>query len=210
MQQESLFQQGEQTILQVEHFEVPNAELSYYPQFFSAIEASQLFEQLQKELVWEQHHIRIAGMTRAQPRLSAWYGDSDAAYSYSGLQLKPIVWHPALNHIRQRIESLTSHRFNSVLANLYRDHIDSMGWHADNEPELGIRPLIASVSLGCSREFLIRHNNIKSARHKIALAHGSLLLMGGDMQTHWQHAIAKQKETLGPRINLTFRLIHRS
>lgn len=208
MQQNSLFMQADDTALVVERFDVPDADLRYYPQFFSAEEADQLFAQLHSGLAWQQHHIRIAGIMRAQPRLSAWYGDADAAYSYSGLHLKPLPWHPLLNKIRTRLEHLTEHRFNSVLANLYRDQVDSMGWHADDEPELGKQPLIASVSLGSTREFLIRHNQIKSAKHKITLAHGSLLLMGGEMQSHWQHAIAKQKHTLAPRINLTFRLIY--
>lgn len=198
---------SESPLLQIEHFEIPDAELAYYPHFFARAEADQIFQQLHEQLAWQQHHIRIAGMVRAQPRLSVWYGDPEAHYSYSGLSLAPLAWHPLLTQLRARLESQLKVRFNSVLANLYRNQIDSMGWHADDEPELGPLPTIASLSFGSSREFLIRHNSIKSAKHKVELGHGSLLVMAGTMQQYWQHAIAKQSRALGPRINLTFRFI---
>ncbi|WMW81593.1 alpha-ketoglutarate-dependent dioxygenase AlkB [Undibacterium cyanobacteriorum] len=200
-------EESDPSSLQIEHFEIPDAELDYYPHFFAPDDADQLFKQLHEQLAWQQHHIRIAGIVRAQPRLSVWYGDPEAHYSYSGLSLTPLAWHPLLAQLRTRLESHLQVKFNSVLANLYRNQIDSMGWHADDEPELGPLPVIASLSFGTSREFLIRHNTIKTARHKIELGHGSLLVMAGTMQQHWQHAIAKKTKEMGPRINLTFRFI---
>lgn len=208
MTQNDLFTSEGHASHRLERFQLPDAMLDYWPEFYSQREADQLFEQLESELAWQQHHIQIAGLLRAQPRLSAWYGDAHARYSYSGLALQPHPWHPLLTQICQHIETQTQARFNSVLANLYRNQVDSMGWHSDDEPELGPRPLIASLSLGASREFLLRHKYIKTARHKLLLAHGSLLVMGGSMQEFWQHAIAKQTYQIGPRINLTFRLIH--
>lgn len=214
MLQNSLFntphEESGSATLHVEQFAIPDAELAYYPQFFAPHEADRYFAQLHEQLAWQQHHIRIAGVVRAQPRLSVWYGDPEAHYSYSGLSLAPLAWHPLLTQLRARLESQLRVKFNSVLANLYRDQVDSMGWHADDEPELGPLPVIASLSFGTCREFLIRHNTIKTARHKIELGHGSLLVMGGAMQQYWQHAITKKTREMGPRINLTFRFIQQA
>jgi alkylated DNA repair dioxygenase AlkB len=142
------------------------------------------------------------------PRLSAWYGDAGAVYTYSGLRLEPLPWTPVLLEIKQATERLSGTRFNSVLLNLYRDGQDSMGWHSDDEPELGPEPVIASVSLGALRRFVFQH---KKRRWRIALdlEPGSVLLMAGATQHHWRHALPKTRRPVAPRINLTFRTILR-
>lgn len=194
-----------------EHIELVDASLSYYADFYDKAKADELFHQLKAETPWRQEQIRIAGLQRLQPRLSAWYGDADAAYTYSGLQLCPLPWSSSLLGIKREIEqrnpSLLPSNFNSVLLNYYRDQQDSMGWHSDDEPELGPQPVIASLSLGCNRVFALKHKHHKGLQYKIPLAHGSLLIMAGDTQRHWLHAIAKENEVCQPRINLTFRTI---
>lgn len=210
MSQASLFDDAPAATPVFEVFKLPNAQLRYCERFFNRDEADLLFHTLHQNIEWQQHHIRIAGIERAQPRLSAWYGDQDAHYSYSGLLLRPSPWTETLSTLKHQIEASCETRFNSVLLNLYRDQHDSMGWHADDERELGNQPIIASLSFGASRDFLIKHKTAPQLKHKIALGHGSLLIMGGDMQSHWVHAIAKQKAFIGPRLNLTFRQIHGS
>jgi alkylated DNA repair dioxygenase AlkB len=145
----------------------------------------------------------------ASPRLSAWYGDPGAIYSYSGLRLEPLPWTPVLLEIRQVVTDLAETPFNSVLLNLYRDGQDSMGWHSDAEPELGRNPVIASVSLGAVRRFVLRHKKRKEQHIALELESGSVLVMGGALQHYWRHALPKIRQAVGPRINLTFRLIQR-
>ena len=135
-------------------------------------------------------------------------GDAQAHYQYSGLSLSPQPWLPTVKAIRRKIEKRCCHRFNSVLINLYRDGKDSNGWHSDNEPELGENPVIASLSLGATRRFRLRHKYRKAlAPYSIDLPHGSLLLMAGTTQQYWQHCLSKTARQVGPRINLTFRWV---
>jgi alkylated DNA repair dioxygenase AlkB len=146
-----------------------------------------------------------------QPRLTAWYGDATARYSYSGLDLTPQPWTPALLALRTQVEQATGVTFNSVLLNLYRTGQDSMGWHADDEPELGPEPVIASISLGATRRFRLRPRHSQQLPHAplgLDLPSGSLLVMRGTTQQHWQHAVPKTARPVGPRLNLTFRTIH--
>lgn len=143
-----------------------------------------------------------------QPRLTAWHGDKDAVYTYAGLRNVPRSWTPGLTAIKSAVEEATSHSFNSVLLNLYRNGRDYMGWHRDNEPELGSRPVIVSVSLGAERRFLLRRYKDHTNRCEIPLAHGDLLLMTGETQTFWEHSLPKSRMIDLPRINLTFRKIH--
>lgn len=198
-----------------EQIQLDNASLSYFPNFYSQARAKELFQQLQEQVPWRQEQIRIAGIPRLQPRLSAWFGDDAAKYTYSGLHLSPLPWMPSLLEIRQDIERKLSsdtaiqndRYFNSVLLNCYRDQHDSMGWHSDDETELGPQPVIASLSLGANRVFSLKHKYHKNLRYKIPLANGSLLIMWGNTQSHWLHAIAKETEPCAARINLTFRQI---
>ena len=174
----------------------------YYP----ASEADALFTTLLIKLVWQEESIRIFGKSVNVPRLTCWYGDPEAVYSYSGVKHEPMPWTPELNAIRQKIQSDFAFTFNSVLANLYRSGQDSMGYHADNEKELGINPVIASLSLGDERLFRLVHNKSKE-KLDLVLGHGDLLIMAGSLQHHWRHAIPKTVQLKSPRINLTFRKI---
>ncbi len=183
---------------------IPNGKILFQPQFLTTSKADTLFSQLRSSLAWKQESIRMFGKSVLQPRLQAWYGD--AAYTYSGLTMIPLPWNPQLLTIKQRAECAASAPFNSVLANLYRDGQDYMGWHQDNEPELGQQPIIASVNLGATRCFVLRHIETKS-KIEYTLSHGSLLVMAGDLQTHWQHTVPKSTRVDQERINLTFRHI---
>jgi alkylated DNA repair dioxygenase AlkB len=185
---------------------LPDAKLDFIEQFYTPDASDRLFTELLEGVAWQQENIRLYGKTHLVPRLTAWYGDAGCCYAYSGLRHAPIPWIPVLLVIRNRIKRITGVHFNSVLLNLYRDGRDSMGWHNDAERELGENPVIASVSFGGSRRFLLRHNN---GTHKgaVTLTHGSLLLMGGTTQHYWQHRVPKTRQTVSPRINLTFRVI---
>lgn len=163
---------------------------------------------LLQETRWAQETIYIAGQPRLQPRLSAWYGDAGTDTSYSGITLRPHPWSATLLQIKQDIEAATGHRFNSVLLNLYRNERDSVAWHSDSEAELGAKPVIASLSLGETRIFKFRHKSRKDQKTiSLALGDGSLLVMAGCTQQFWRHAIDKESEARGSRINLTFRTI---
>jgi alkylated DNA repair dioxygenase AlkB len=139
--------------------------------------------------------------------LSAWYGDSDKPYKYSGLTLQPKPWNEGLLYIKEKIFKLSDVNFNSVLMNWYRSGEDHIGWHADDEKELGKNPIIGSVNFGEERDFIIRLND-KSARITIPLKHGTFLMMSGEMQHFWQHCVPKRKKVTGSRVNLTFRVIN--
>ena len=166
----------------------------------------QLLDTLIESTPWRQQQIKVYGKKYFQPRLSAWYGDE--AYSYSGILLKPLPWTDTLLELKHRVESIIDHQFNSVLLNYYRDQNDSMGMHSDDEPELGKQPVIASLSLGEERSFLLRHKYRKDIGPiKLSLSSGSMLVMRGDTQSHWKHGITKERKPCGPRINLTFRKV---
>lgn len=156
------------------------------------------------ETAWRADSITLWGKRYLQPRLTAWYGT--ARYRYSGLSLEPLPWTPLLLELKQAVEQACGRSFNSVLLNYYRDQHDSMGFHSDDERELGPEPAIASLSLGAARQFVLRH---KASRQsiKVLLGDGSLIVMAGALQSHWQHAIHKQRQPCGPRVNLTFRSI---
>lgn len=190
-----------------QRLEMPDAEVVFYPQFFSAAESDGLFQDLREHIPWRQDHIRLYGKQVAMPRLVAWHGDEGKVYSYSGLTNQPHPWTPTLLAIKARIESVSAATFNSVLLNQYRDGRDSVGWHADNEPELGVNPVIGSVSLGDARTFQLRHCRDKKRTVSLELTHGSYLLMAGATQHHWLHQVAKTRRECGPRINLTYRRI---
>ncbi|GAA4017100.1 alpha-ketoglutarate-dependent dioxygenase AlkB [Hymenobacter fastidiosus] len=189
---------------------LPQAEVLLDPDFLPPAAAESLLAELTATIPWRQEPIRIFGKEILQPRLTAWHGDPTAHYSYSGLALTPQPWTPALQQLREQVQAATGSRFNSVLLNLYRTGQDSMGWHADNEPELGPGPTIASVSLGAPRRFRLRPRQPQEVLHapvSIQLAAGSLLVMRGPTQQHWLHAVPKTAVATGPRLNLTFRLV---
>ncbi|MCP8898781.1 alpha-ketoglutarate-dependent dioxygenase AlkB family protein [Gilvimarinus xylanilyticus] len=168
--------------------------------------ADDSFTVLKETLAWEQSVLMMYGKRVAIPRLNAWYGDTGSRYQYSGAYFSPLPWTAELSSLRDAIQTTTGFGYNSVLANLYRNGADGVAWHSDDEPELGPEPAIASLSLGQTRRFTLRH---KTNGHRVAvdLQHGDLLLMHGPLQRFWQHQIAKSKKPLGPRINLTYRWV---
>ncbi|TYT25655.1 alpha-ketoglutarate-dependent dioxygenase AlkB [Luteimonas viscosa] len=169
--------------------------------------ASALHRQLTDGLPWRVHRVRLFGREIDSPRLSCWIGDRGTTYRYSGVRHHPSAWPDALLPIRERLIRETGVAFNSVLANLYRDGRDCMGWHSDDEPELGAQPVIASLSLGATRRFVLRHRSDPMHKLVLELPHGSLLVMRGATQEDYRHALCRTAKRVGPRINLTFRRI---
>lgn len=178
--------------------------LLYDGAFFPCAEADALYETLLRETAWKQE----VGRGRPFPRLTAWYADAGLEYRYSGVTHVGGGWTPTLLDIKQRIEPIAGATFNSVLLNRYRGGRDSIGMHADDEPELGTNPVIASISLGAVRTFVLKHRASREKR-TLLLAHGSLLVMAGTCQHHWLHGVPKTDEPVGERINLTWRRILR-
>ena len=186
--------------------DLPDADVRLDPTWLAAEEAERLFAALQATIPWENHPVRLFGREYPAPRLSCWIGDADATYRYSGLVRTSHPWLPALAAMRDRLEVELDTRFDSVLANLYRDGRDAMGWHADDEPELGDAPVIASLSLGATRRFVLKHRR-EAARCALDLASGSLLVMQGATQANYRHALPRTARPVGERINLTFRRV---
>ncbi len=192
----------------VRRIAMPDAKVYYRAGLALEPSADACLETLIEQTPWRQDPITLFGKTYLQPRLHAWYGDREARYRYSGLALEPLAWTPLLQSIKSQVEAVCGEVFNSVLLNYYRDHRDSMGMHADDEPELGPEPVIASLSLGAQRPLRFKHRHDRSVEPvKLPLAHGSLLVMAGKTQRHWHHGMAKQARPCGPRVNLTFRKI---
>jgi alkylated DNA repair dioxygenase AlkB len=171
-------------------------------QALAASDADRLLEALMAQIAWRQEVARIMGRQVPIPRLTAWHGE--AGYVYSGIAMQPAAWTPALLQIKRCAELHARQAFNSVLLNLYRDGRDSVSWHADNEPGLGKNPVIASLSLGATRRFQLKHRR-DGLRVAIDLEHGSCLVMAGATQHHWLHQLPKTARPVGPRVNLTFR-----
>ena len=190
-----------------EPLQLADAELHWLPQWLSPEIADAWLAQLLRETPWSQPQLFIHGRWLATPRQVAWYGDAQARYRYSGVEHQPLLWTPLLAEIRRQVEEQVGQPLNAVLLNLYRDGQDSMGWHSDDEAELGRNPLIASLSLGGERRFDLRRKGGTRIEHSLMLGHGSLLVMAGQTQHHWQHQVAKTRKPCAPRLNLTFRLV---
>jgi len=186
---------------------LPDAALRLWPQAFERGEGVALFRELAATIDWQPEEIVMFGRRVPVPRLVAWHGDPQARYTYSGTRHDPRPWTPALQRVRERVTELSGLEFNSVLLNRYRDGRDGMGWHADDEPELGPEPVIASVSFGATRRFCLRHRRRRDQRVELPLTDGSLLCMSGATQHHWVHAVPKTRAPVGERINLTFRRV---
>jgi alkylated DNA repair dioxygenase AlkB len=192
----------------MQHPLIPDGNLSFHSAFFPPAESDRLLQGLVRDTPWRQDKIRLFGKAYDQPRLTAWYGDPGKSYTYSGLRLEPLPWTPLLLEIRRQVEREAQVAFNSVLLNYYRHGQDSMGWHSDDEPELGENPVIASVSFGGTRRFDLKHKLRKEVEKvSLELGHGSLLLMTGPTQHFWKHQVAKTAKMVEPRLNLTFRVI---
>ncbi len=164
-----------------------------------------VLDRLLAEIDWGQDTASIIGRRVALPRLTAWYGDR--GYRYSGIDNPPRPWLPLLLELKTIVEALAVAPFNSVLLNLYRDGRDSMGWHSDDERSLGREPIIASLSFGATRRFRLKHKTDPTLAVALELASGSCLIMAGTLQHHWRHALPKTAKPVGPRVNLTYRLI---
>ena len=191
----------------VEKIPIKDGELLLYPHLFSPQESDDFLANLQESIDWKQEEIRLYGKLIPLPRLTAWFGDEGKTYMYSGITVQSEPWTPTLLKIKSRVEEVSNVIFNSVLLNYYRNERDSVSWHSDDEPELGKNPLIGSVSLGDVRTFQLRHKAEKSLIISKDLPHGSYLEMASSTQHHWLHQIPKRTRKIGPRINLTFRVI---
>ena len=187
--------------------DLPGAEAALHAGWMHAGDAHALFTALQAGVRWETHRIRLFGREVASPRLSCWIGDPGASYRYSGARFEPRPWPEMLLPVRARLARELGVGFNSVLANLYRDGRDALGWHSDDERELGRQPVIASLSLGAQRRFVFRRRDDPTARQVLELPHGSLLVMAGDTQRLYRHALPRTARPVAARINLTFRWI---
>lgn len=185
--------------------------LIYIPDFLNLNEAIHYYHILSESLEWRREKIKMFGKELWQPRLLAWYADPGVNYTYSGIEHLPLAWTVPLMNLKSKIENYINNEFNSVLANFYRDGKDSMGWHSDDEKELGQQPIIASLSLGASRKFVFRpRKGIVAEKMTFNLVQGSLLIMEGKTQQHFQHALPKTSKPISGRINLTFRRIYRN
>ncbi|WP_420572400.1 alpha-ketoglutarate-dependent dioxygenase AlkB family protein [Kordia sp.] len=186
---------------------LPDADITYYPNFIAQEEATTIFETLLNETPWQQDDIKVFGKVYAQPRLTALYGTNQKSYSYSNIEMIPHPLTVTLNDLKNLVDQTCNTDFTTLLLNYYRDGKDSNGWHADNEKELGKNPLIASLSFGQERFFHLKHRTNKTLKHKLLLQHGSLLVMKGETQHHWLHQIPKTAKQIQGRINITFRII---
>jgi alkylated DNA repair dioxygenase AlkB len=187
---------------------IPDGKIIFHEGFFILEESHRLMQSLIKTIDWTQDEVIVYGKRHKIPRLNAWYGDEGKVMKYSGLSLEPKTWTKELLEIKSKIEEASGTKFNSCLLNYYRDGKDGMGWHQDNEKELGINPIIASVTFGETRPFQLKHiSNKELKKVDIPLSNGSLLTMAGETQHYWKHQIPKTTKTLESRINLTFRQI---
>jgi alkylated DNA repair dioxygenase AlkB len=182
-----------------------DGEVYYIPKLFSKEKSVEYLSQLMNEIQWKQEPVKIFGREIMQPRLTAWYGDSDKPYTYSGLTMEANEWTPVLKEIKSVADEYSGSVSSSALLNLYRDGNDGLGWHRDNEKVLGPAPVIASLSFGEERLFQLRNYANKKQVITLVLEHGSLVIMKGSTQRNWQHRIPKTKKLKGPRVNVTFR-----
>ena len=187
-----------------EYYEFPTDLLEYRQNFLHPKEADELKEQLLSTVPWEQRTQKMYDKTVVTPRLTAWYSDKENIES-ADITSETNQWTPDLIALKEKIEKEFGYQFNGVLLNLYRDHNDSVAWHRDKESKYGKRPIIASISLGQTRNFEFRKVDHHSTKYSLPLPHGSLLIMKGDLQEHWEHRIAKSNTPMKERINLTFR-----
>ena len=191
---------------QFEPIPMPDAGVSILHEIEMPLPYDMILQKLMEQTKWRQESVRIYGKVHQQPRLVSLYGDPGKRYDYSGIALFPLPWTDLLREIKRRIEDCTEVSFNAVFLNLYRDHNDSMGFHSDDERELGKNPAIASLTFGATRTFLLKHKFHKDLPTvKVPLAAGTVLLMKGPTQHNWKHGINKQTTPCGPRVNLTFR-----
>lgn len=186
---------------------LPDSDIVYVRDLIAADDGGRLLDEVVASSAWRQDSIKMYGREIPVPRLNAWHGDPGRTYTYSGIALEPEPWTAPLTEIRELVEVELGTSFNSVLVNLYRDGSDGVSWHSDDEPELGPAPTIASVSLGATRRFQLRHRQEPARRAALDLEHGSVLVMRGSTQRCWHHQVPKTTRQVAPRVNLTFRQI---
>lgn len=188
------------------HSTIPDLEIDFLASDEHGLWSGSHLEELQSTLQWRSETITMFGRTMLQPRLIAFYADEGVRYTYSRRTFTGLAWTPLLEHLRQDACRIAGSSLNSVLANYYRDGSDSMGMHADDEPELGINPVIVSMSFGATRRFVMKHRTRRDLPGvELALTDSSILVMRGATQHHWLHGIKKETRPVGPRVNLTFR-----
>jgi len=188
--------------------QLKDAELVYHPAFFDKATSDKLFQTLLDTIQWRQDKIMMYGKELPLPRLSAWYGENQKPYTYSGITLQPLPWTDELLSIKTKIEEVAKVNFTSVLLNRYRDGQDYVGWHSDDEKELGKNPVIGSVNFGATRRFQLRRTDDHKEKFEVELKHGTYLVMQGTTQHFWQHQVPKTAVKIGERLNLTFRVIN--
>ncbi|HEY2582622.1 MAG TPA: alpha-ketoglutarate-dependent dioxygenase AlkB [Mucilaginibacter sp.] len=203
MEQLNIFGDVLQTI------QLPPDLLEYHPRVFEKPQTAKYLSEFIDTVPWQQRIVTMYGKPIITPRLTAWYGDRGTDYTFSGTKFDPLPWTKELLQIRKTVEATAGISFNSVLLNYYRDGNDSVAWHSDDENELGINPVIGSVSFGQVRRFDIRNKTDHNKKYSVDLENGSLLLMKGDLQHNWEHRIAKSTKPLKGRVNLTFRVINK-
>jgi len=178
----------------------------YFGQVLDRADAAHYMQTLLAGTDWQYDVVQVFGKTHVTKRQTAWYGDRDYLYTYSGVGRRALPWTAELLELKTLVENACGHTFNSCLLNLYHSGAEGMGWHSDDEAELGPEPAIASLSLGAERRFAFRHKTLKTDV-QILLGNGSLLLMQGKCQSHWHHSLPKALRVKTARINLTFRKI---
>lgn len=185
------------------------AQLRLYPQLLNPQKASRILQELAGQPGWKQDQIHMFGRPVPLPRLHRWFADSGESYRWSGLTMRAEAFPECLLAVRETVSAQTGHSFNTALVNWYRGGQDSVSWHSDNESELGSDPVIASLSLGAERRFLLRRKDNHAEKLSLVLPHGSLLLMSGQTQLLWEHCLPKTQRLIAERVNLTFRKIVR-
>ncbi|SVD19043.1 uncharacterized protein METZ01_LOCUS371897 [marine metagenome] len=191
----------------INSFEKHHLNIDYVKNYFNEEESTYFFKSLKDKIKWKQDYIKFFGKSHPLPRLTAWYGDRNKTYTYSGIPMTPNLWNTVLLEIKKIVDQYAKINFNSVLLNYYRSGNDSVSWHSDDEKELGDQPIIGSVSFGGMRKFRLRNKKNKKLIHNIELENGSLLIMSELTNHYWEHEIPKNKKNLAERINLTFRSI---
>ena len=180
-------------------------DFQFTKQFFDKVEADKIFVHL-KKLPFQEEKITLFGKIHTVPRKVLWVADPGVEYKYSGKNHAPTPWNKILTDLRDKVQETAKTQFNGLLLNYYADGSDYMGWHSDNEKELGSKPIICSLSFGAERRFLIRSKKDRS-KEELLLTHGSLLTMRENSQHDFQHCLPKMRKVYTERINLTFRKI---
>jgi len=185
-----------------------NLSVKYIENFFDFDQSQLYMKHLTNDIKWKREKIRMWGKEIVTKKRIAWYADEGKSYTYSGSTFYPVQWDEVLLEIKKQVEQHIRFQFNSVLLNEYKSGEVGMGWHSDDEKELGIDPIIASLSFGANRDFIFKHKTDKSfEKIKIHLKSGSLLIMSGSTQHYWKHSLPKRLKVRDPRVNLTFRKI---